>query len=93
MYRVIVRFRDLQDGNRLYNVGDKFPRAGLRVSDKRIKELMSDKNRRGIALIVEDKPKEASPAASLAAGDIDTGVNPPKEPRTKKKPRKKQETC
>ena len=51
MYRVIVKFTDLQDDGRAYNVGDIFPRVGFEVSDDRIAELASDKNRRGIPLI------------------------------------------
>lgn len=55
MYKVIVKFTDLQDGNRAYNVGDIFPRVGLKVTDERIAELASDKNRRGLPLIKEEK--------------------------------------
>lgn len=55
MYRVIVKFTDLQDNGRAYNVGDTFPRVGLDVSEERIAELASDKNRRGIPLIKEVK--------------------------------------
>lgn len=55
MYKVIVRFKDLQDNNHVYNAGDNFPRNGVNVSKKRIKELSSDKNRRGIPLIEEVK--------------------------------------
>lgn len=55
MYRVIVKFTDLQDNGYAYNVGDIFPRVGLDVTDERIAELASDKNRRGIPLIREVK--------------------------------------
>lgn len=59
MYRVIKYFTDLQDNNHEYNVGDIYPHNKKKVSASRIKELASDKNRRGIPLIekVED-PKE-----------------------------------
>lgn len=53
MYRVIEGFVDLQDKNYPYGIGDKFPRKGKRVSKKRIAELASDTNRRGIPLIEE----------------------------------------
>ncbi len=53
MYRVIKAFTDLQDNNHAYSVGDTFPRKGLKVSKARIAELASDKNRRGIPLIVK----------------------------------------
>jgi len=39
MYEVIHYFTDLQDNEYPYNVGDIFPRDGLAVSEKRIKEL------------------------------------------------------
>ena len=60
MYRVIKAFTDLQDKNHEYNVGDVFPREGLTVSDERIAELASNKNRRGIPLIraVRSKKKK-----------------------------------
>lgn len=55
MYRVIEGFVDLQDKNYPYGIGDKFPRKGKRVSKKRLAELSSDKNKRGIPLIEEVK--------------------------------------
>lgn len=51
MYKVICPFVDLQDDNFPYGIGDKYPRKGLRVTKKRIAELSSKKNRRGIILI------------------------------------------
>ena len=51
MYRTIVYFEDLQDDSHPYNVGDVYPREGFTPSDKRIKELATDKNIRGIPLI------------------------------------------
>ena len=59
MYKVIKRFRDLQDNNHAYSVGDTFPRNGVEVDAERIAELASDKNRLGVPLIEEiaEKPK------------------------------------
>ena len=45
MYRVISAFNDLLDSNHLYKVGDEYPRAGYSTTDKRVQELLSDKNR------------------------------------------------
>ena len=53
MYKVIKYFEDLQDSRHPYNEGDTFPRKGLKASKARIAELASDKNRRGIPLIVK----------------------------------------
>ena len=60
MYKVIEYFEDLQDNNRPYNVGDVYPAEGLSVSEKRVEELASDKNRRKKPLIevVEEKLKK-----------------------------------
>ena len=53
MYKVVKYFEDLQDNRHPYNEGDTYPRKGLNVSEKRIAELASDKNRRGVSLIAE----------------------------------------
>lgn len=52
-YRVVVKFKDLQDGGYFYKAGDMFPRAGKRVSKKRLNELSTDENRRKMPLIEE----------------------------------------
>ena len=57
MYRVIKAFTDLKDNNYAYSVGDKFPHNGVDVDAERIAELASDKNRLGVPLIKEIKPK------------------------------------
>lgn len=51
-YTVIRKFKDLQDGNHIYEVGDKFPRKG-RASKARIDELASDANKIGEPIIKE----------------------------------------
>ena len=62
-YEVIHRFKDLQDGNHIYKVGDIYPREGLETTKKRIKELLTEKNKIGEPLIrqieeeVEDTEK------------------------------------
>lgn len=58
MYKVIKYFTDLQDNSHAYHVGDSFPHNGMEVSEERLKELSTTKNKRGIPLIekVEDFP-------------------------------------
>lgn len=58
MYRVVEHFTDLKDGGHPYNVGDAYPREGLKVTEERLKELSSTNNKRRIILIkeVEEKP-------------------------------------
>lgn len=61
MYKVVKFFTDLQDNKHPYNVGDVFPREGVEVSEDRLKELSTDKNKRGVVLIeevVEDTEEE-----------------------------------
>lgn len=65
MYKVIKYFVDLQDNNYPYQVGDKFPRRGLKVSADRIAELAGSENKQGVPLIqlveeAEEKPKRKS---------------------------------
>ena len=58
MYKVIKFFCDLQDNNFFYNVGDTFPRAGLEVTEERLVELASNKNKQSVPLIekVDETP-------------------------------------
>ena len=83
MYEVIQYFTDLQDNNHPYGVGDTFPRNGFTVSQERLDELASDKNRRNIPLIkkVEDKVENKV--------DENFGMNPPEEPKEETKTYKK----
>lgn len=68
MYKVIKQFHDLQDVTKTkngnvyheYNVGDEYPRKGLKVSEERLKELSGKDNKRGTPLIEE--AKEETPA-------------------------------
>lgn len=62
MYKVIKFFTDLQDNNYPYNVGDIFPRTGLKVSAERLAELAGSENKHGVPLIVkeaDEAPKKA----------------------------------
>ncbi len=56
-YKVIHYFEDLQDFSHPYKVGDIFPRLGLKVSQERLDELSSNKNRQKKPLIqkIEDE--------------------------------------
>ena len=58
-YVAIETFTDLQDNNHRYLPGDNFPRKGLEVSDSRLQELLTNKNRRERPMIKAiDEPKE-----------------------------------
>lgn len=51
MYKVVEYFTDIHDNNYPYSVGDTFPRCGITVTAKRLKELSGSKNRRGCPVI------------------------------------------
>lgn len=62
MYRVIEYFEDLQDNGQPYNVGDVFPKGNKKVTNERLNELATDKNRRHIPLIEKvEEPKVEKP--------------------------------
>ena len=75
MYRVIKHFTDLQDNNYAYYEADIFPHKGLKVSNERLEELSSNKNKRGIPLIEfieplpftepDDEPEEVKEVAEV----------------------------
>ena len=52
-YIAITRFADLQDGRRIYEAGDEYPRPGFSVSAERLAELAGSDNRMGKPLIVD----------------------------------------
>jgi len=53
-YKVITQFKDLQDKNRVYNVGDKFPATKRKVSEDRLDELSGDSNKLGKPVIEKE---------------------------------------
>ncbi|MDK3656266.1 hypothetical protein O0A22_11670 [Staphylococcus pseudintermedius] len=51
-YIVIKKFIDLQDNNKIYEIGDRFPKpANKKISDERLNELLNSDNRQGTPLI------------------------------------------
>lgn len=50
-YITVSRFADLQDGKRIYEAGEEYPRPGLSVSAARLSELAGSDNRMGYPLI------------------------------------------
>lgn len=64
MYKVIKFFTDLHDNNYPYNVGDTYPRSGIKVSDGRLAELAGSGNKQGEPLIEKvEAPAPKKPAA------------------------------
>ena len=51
MYKVINFFTDLHDNDHPYNVGDSFPRKGVKVSGERLIELAGSDNKQGKPLM------------------------------------------
>ena len=72
MYKVILRFADLQDSSHVYEVGDAYPREGVKPSEERISELLGASNKIGAPLIkkvVEKKPAKAEKKPTKKAAD------------------------
>jgi hypothetical protein len=82
-YLVIKSFTDMQDNNHKYLAGDIFPREGFSVSDERLEELSTDKNRRKepmIKKVVENPMPKPIPADEV----IEEKEVVEKKPRKKK---------
>lgn len=58
MYRALIDWHDLQDGNYEYRKGDTYPRKGMLPSVARIKELSGSNNKAGQPCIEEVKKKK-----------------------------------
>lgn len=96
MYKVIHFFTDLQDNNYAYKVGDTFPHEGVVVSEQRLAELSSSKNKQEKPLIekvpdaeAEDIPEEPAEIAEAESEEEPAEVTEeePKE-ATEEKPKK-----
>lgn len=55
MYEVVFKFADVEDGFHVYEIGDTYPREGVKVSGRRIAELATCNNKIGQILIREVK--------------------------------------
>jgi hypothetical protein len=90
MYKVVKLFTDLQDNNYRYEVGDEYPRLGLKPSIARIAELSGSNNKQGRPLIEEIKDlagDEEEVKAEEKSADVD--VAPVEEPTQVSKKAKK----
>ena len=61
-YKVIKKFKDLKDNDHIYEVNDIYPGEDIKLEDisqKRIKELTTKRNKIGEILIEEIKEKSA----------------------------------
>ena len=90
MYKVIKFFTDLQDNGHAYNVGDTFPRDGITVSEKRINELASTKNRQHKALIkkIVDNAGDVATKAPVEPAKPAEPVEARSDKQTAPKPKK-----
>lgn len=85
-YKVIKYFKDAQDNLYAYKAGDTFPRAGAKVSDERIEELSTDKNKRGFPLIEAVEDKKAPEKVTKTVEEVPEKVTKPAE-KPKAKPK------
>ncbi|GGC88075.1 hypothetical protein [Enterococcus wangshanyuanii] len=69
MYTVIEKFRDLQDNNKIYEIGDEY--TGKK-SKKRLAELTTEKNKIGKPLIIlEEDDQEEKETEELEAEELE----------------------
>ena len=86
MYRVIEHFTDLHDKNHPYNVGDIFPREGVKVAKERLEELAGTNNKQGKALIEEIEDEQPAEGEKTAEGEKPAeGEQPTEEDKKPKK--------
>ena len=83
MYKVIKTFADLQDNGFRYDAGDVFPRKGLKVSDERLEELSTTKNRRYTPLIEKIEEKKSEPEVEEIEETEETEEKPKRRNRKK----------
>ena len=57
-YKVIHSFKDKEDNNTLYSVGDEYPKGKLKPTKKRLEELSKKHPDHKVAFIEEVKDKE-----------------------------------
>lgn len=92
MFIVINAFLDLKDNERLYEVGDAYPREGIEPSEERIKELLGSDNLQGQPMIkavktvpVDVKSEESADSESSKEDDEETSDTPETEEKDSKK--------
>ena len=90
MFKVIFEFSDLQHKKHIYRVGDEYPHSGYSVTEERLNELLTCKNRLRTPLIelVEDKSEDAEKPAKVAEK---LEEKPAEEQKPKRRRRKKAE--
>lgn len=78
-YKVLKDFADLQDNNHIYRAGDCYPRPDFKVSEDRVKELLTASNRLETPLIEEVYPQEDKKPLR-GSEDVSEGVFKDEEP-------------
>lgn len=93
MYKVIRYFTDLRDKDYKYNVGDEYPRLGLKPSLARIEELKSSHNKQKTPLIeeVDDLPGYIPETEDVVEDTTNFEELSEDKPAEVKRARKKQE--
>lgn len=78
-FLVIAPFVDLEDGHHMYRKGDVYPREGLKVSEERIMQLLSNQNKARKSFI----ERVAEPITEKISV-VDATTEQPKKKRTKR---------
>lgn len=71
MFKVVKKFYDLKDNNHAYYEGNIYPHNKVKVSEKRIAELLSNKNKMGVPLIEEIPEKPSKKAIKKAVKETE----------------------
>lgn len=88
-YIVLTRFADLQDGNRIYEAGDEYPRLGFDVTPERLAELAGSDNRVGRPLIAHAVEAPKTPVEALDVSDEEIPAKSAEAPKGARRARKK----
>lgn len=86
-YKVVKDFADNEDFRHIYRVGDVYPRAGKKVTDKRLAFLASSANLLKTPVIKRiDEPVQEVPApVAVDSVPEEVPVEKPKPKRSRKK--------
>ena len=88
MYKVIKTFRDLQDNNHRYVIGEIYPRKGVKVTTARLNELAGVGNKAKTPLIkeIEEVKTEEVKTEEITTEEVEVKVvkKTPKKKKSKK---------
>lgn len=70
MYKVIVKFADLEDNNHVYEVGDTYPRADYMKPNESIEFTADKPSEERIQFLASDRNKLRTPVIELVEEEV-----------------------